>query len=212
VQVARTTRRIQMNIKSLIATFALVTAATSTAAMADVRAQGGITVGGSFSVNTTGPIVRDHRTPAPPVVVNPVYRPIYNPAQHTRIDWRGDRGHRGYEEPSYDNDSFSVIATNHVVYGSPTKYQHASDTFDMHNVRGLDQLQFGWVVGATTIKDVIVTYANGTSKTYVLGDKLTQNAANRVSRIVDLDNRPIRSITVEGWSWGPKSQFTILGK
>src|SRR4051794_15873417 len=118
-----------MNIKSLVATFALITAATTTAAMADGKAQGGITVAGSFSANATGPIVRDHRTPAPPVVGPPapaIYRPVYRPApqiaQHTRIDWRGrgnyDPGYYQDQEPtiSCNAQSFSVLATDHLIY------------------------------------------------------------------------------------------------
>lgn len=221
-----------MNIKNIIAALATtITVATTSVAMADVRFSGSAQVGANVGVGGSV-VIRDHRTEQPAYTV-PAYpaqtvRPIYVTQPVNDVALRDHREHRWEPAPqpvvvheppapvisqepviTCESNRFTVLATDHLD-GSETAM--SNELYNFRNVRGIDQLQFKWVYGNTSIKDVVVNYANGISKTYYLGDSLTANKNNQVTRVVDVDNTPIRSIQIIGWSWQPQAQFQILGK
>lgn len=194
-----------MNFKTIAATIALVTAATASAAMADVTFSGRASA--TFS---TGGLVRDHRTPQPVYTQQPY---IQYPAQVVVRDHRDydQRDHWNRDERPYRGDSM-VLATMQL---GGDKNHNDRQVVDLRRLRGVDALTFAWVAGNTSIKQVLVTYTSGKTELFNVGDALTQGPNNRFSRTIDVQRRPISHITITGYGWGSnpaESTFQVIAK
>ncbi len=206
-----------MNIKSLIATFALVTSVTTTAAMADVSAQGGVTVGTSFSI-------RDHRTPTP----RPVYQPVYQPGvrqpvvvrpkrtiRNTRNDSRHDdwrpRLNISYPNttPTDPNYVGSYVWTNQGLVTQPTAIETGREDFWIGAEKGLfNTVELQNVAGESNVTSLLVEFTDHTTQQIRVGRQVCAN--EQFSFDLAGSNRQIARVAVYGSSNNSSAYQVIL--
>jgi hypothetical protein len=178
-----------MTIKSLIATFALISAATTTAALAD-----GLSIRDHRSP-APQPVVRDHRTPAPSPVITVSQPEVRDHRDHD--DRRGDDRDRDW------NRQAPLVELGQG---------HLSGRGETFTVNGLvDKVQFRFVSGTTTINRVAITYANGEVQLLSVGQTLNPNRNQQATNVLDLagHGRNVKRITVYGRS-SRNAAFEIL--
>ncbi|MCX5745371.1 MAG: hypothetical protein NT062_23075 [Proteobacteria bacterium] len=226
-----------MNIKSLIATFSILSAATSTAALADasfsVHAHGHVTIGTSIPTYvTTGPTVRDHRSvKREPMVVR------YHDDQYDRDDRDESEARPARPRPlppiptrppapeltisrpridtaaqfSFYTGAIGEVgnARGFVAITEATRIDSGREHFDVSGAGLVNTLKIQLVAGTTELTNINVMFANGTSQMFAVNQTLDARNPTITLELAG-SARQLAWINVNGTSTA-RSAYQILG-